>query len=1468
MKKIKIYLFCKNKLIEWEINESSKENAYFLLDKKITLFKNSYEIPIVYKEDKYQLESSKYFKFSYENQEIERKNISDGDIFLCNFYKEQTKVVLFIKYESIYSSVFNKYYVKELNEVKIGKSDINHIVYEDHNVLDEHIVLKFMGDKCVATSVNGAVGCYVNEVKLTEATLQYGDVLFLYGFKCIYLGDCIAVNNPNNNVYSKLIKLKENQFDSSLPSKFSNFQKDTLINKRKSYNSNQKKSIILNPPKIDQQVNFKFLYYAAIPCIIICIFQILLWNKNFNIKYLPYVIVLNLFMFTLAFLTVVILNKVKINKKLEEYRCYLNSKSLEIDVVKENKLRYLNEKYPTSLECNELVNYNPKCIWSREIKDEDFLKVVIGKDKILLDSLSVESDFETNISKENKVYKEYKKVLDESNILTKGPIVISLREMYKLAIVGDMYKLYSVIKSFVLQLVTMHSYENLKLCFLLSEDNLKNINYIKEIPHVYSENNEFRYIASNNKELINIIYKIKEIFSNRMELSREGKVNITTHYVIFIFYKSNTIIDSFLKYVESINKDLGISIVLILTDSKNIDGYENVLEIEEDFQQLIKSEETNLVMGNDYEELEKSVNVNEFVSSLSRIKKDDHIEKYNSIYNNSIFDLYDIGKIDNLNIIDRWSRNNLLGIDKIPVAIKGGKTEFSININSKQHGPNGIIFGESGTGKTEFLKSFILSYGINFNPNVVNFIILKDKQNYRFNNLKKMPHVIQFLDKTVSEKQRLISLIRNEIKNRQLLFCSIKVTDIESYLDIYESYLDTKAVPYLVIVIDDVDKSDEKFIEELVSLHEYMKSVGICVIVSSKDSKLLKDNYGVLSKFNFKMCFTLSDIKDVTRIMESSKISNPKKVGLFNIKLSEYEIIEDLSIVFSNINYQVKNSEENIEMVDNCGLCLKKVSKTSYNDSKKNQEQWIVDKIIEVCENQEYSVDHIFNSSLRYLSIHDLTGYVSKFNGSMWEASKNKCSAIIGIVDDPVYQVQRFLNVDFKNFGNLFVYGSAGSGKSTLIKTLVYSLCCEYSPNYLNIYMVDINVKDTNYFKYAPHIKEVATCKEDINELFKKVLEEFQLRKDMFESLEISSLETYEEKTGEKLPYIILIIDSIQNIENDSWDYINFIKLIAKHGSLYGMYICITSLEYSNIENALSVYFGNKLVLRLNDESKYLSIFNKDLTIDSNNKGRGYLTYKDSKGERVLEFQVGLPIACENEIDLDNKLKTIFNKMNEVNCTVYNSSVKEIFRDGNIRELEVEYDKIIDDMKLEEYDELVNENKMLVQFLNDLESLPKNVLIMYNAIENSIRVMNRLAEYMKDVNFKTYLFGNLDEETFNISFIGDMIQNFTLDEINKLLNSVEDYLKHEQDKKVCIFIQDFDKLLECINDDFMGVFGKIYTDSRVNFILAFGKHSVVNKDIVNILLEDGITLLMNHEYDLNEDTFIINKNEKNMVEIN
>lgn len=1261
MNKIKIYLFCKYEVIEWEIKSSLCKSIEFVLDKNVTLFSKDYVIPFDYDGENYNLSSNKDFEISFKGEVFNFKTITDGDVLLFNFLKEKSKLVLFVQFEENVNSVFYKFPLHNVKKLTIGCGDDNDVIYKNKNVLDKHIEINFDG-KQNAKAIGGAAGCYVNQIRFLNCDLKFGDVIFLYGLKCVYLGDYIALNDPNKNVYCELPIVNCQTLNKLSPRSFNVFDKRVLNTDKIFLDSDEENRILINPPKFNLKFGSSFLYFLSGLLGIICL----------SLAFLGFISYTTIFIYLAGVSGVLaiivgagafLINSSRNSQILKKYSDYLDEKDKEIALIKHERARDLNQKYPKTLDCYKIVIDFSKRLWERNSQDKNFLNLSLAQGKLHFDNLKIDSEYSTNVGEDHELYQKYFQLIKESNVINKAPITIPLREVCRLAIIGDMNLLYETFKSFVVQMTSLHSPNDLKLSFICSKSHEKNISFVKKIPHIYSDKKDFRYLAADEEEFANLIYEIKNIVLEReMALSRNKNQKFETSYSIFVFYDDNDMINSFLEFMGSVDKRINVSVILITTDNKFVpNSFRYILQVDANEQFLFRvngdGQIRKLSLQPDYVEVGNLIDMDLFVSVLGRMKLSSSINENEKFDSRTIFDLYGCSSVEDIMILNRWNRNKLITTNFIPIGVQENGSTFSINIHSKRSGPNGIILGESGSGKSEFIRTFITSYSINFSPSEINFLILKSGYNSKLNDLIDLPHVLDVLDKdNDSERSRIILLIKNEILRRKNLFSYMKVSDINSYSNVRDNYLDAPIIQHLVLILDDVSEKDSDFVKELSDISYSMSEVGIHLIVSSNDVEFFSQKiFEITSKFDFKICFRMKNSDDMFKIIGSGEILNPCSTGIFNVSFSHSEIFKNVELTFVNVVRFLENEYESLDVVNGCGLITKKVSRANYIEDGIDEQNLIIRAIIESTGKFEFEVMDIFNSSLRYLSLQELVGYESKFNGFMWCNHTKDCSAIVGIIDDPRHQVQRFLEVDFKKKGNLFIYGSHGTGKSTLINTIVYSLCCEYKSDYLNIYIVDLNTRNTDCFEYAPHVKDIAYSKEQVNSLFKKVLDEFELRKKIFGNLDISSVENYNSRTGDVLPYLILVIDSIQDIFDNVWEYTNFIKMLARDGNSYGIYVCVSSSEYSQDEIKLSEYFENKFVLKLNDESVYEKLLGENCKINSKFKGRGLVRYEDSQGSRILEFQVAYPMNCENEVDLNNKMRTLFMKMSEINNKIYES---------------------------------------------------------------------------------------------------------------------------------------------------------------------------------------------------------------------
>ena len=62
----------------------------------------------------------------------------------------------------------------------------------------------------------------------------------------------------------------------------------------------------------------------------------------------------------------------------------------------------------------------------------------------------------------------------------------------------------------MVQLVAFHSYEDLKLVFLLDEDRTNKYDYVKMLPHLWNTSHDIRFFADNYDDMKEIAQYLEE----------------------------------------------------------------------------------------------------------------------------------------------------------------------------------------------------------------------------------------------------------------------------------------------------------------------------------------------------------------------------------------------------------------------------------------------------------------------------------------------------------------------------------------------------------------------------------------------------------------------------------------------------------------------------------------------------------------------------------------------------------------------------------------------------------------------------------------------------------------------------------------------------------------------------------------------------------------------------------------------
>lgn len=117
------------------------------------------------------------------------------------------------------------------------------------------------------------------------------------------------------------------------------------------------------------------------------------------------------------------------------------------------------------------------------------------------------------------------------------------------------------------------------------------------------------------------------------------------------------------------------------------------------------------------------------------------------------------------------------------------------------------------------------------------------------------------------------------------------------------------------------------------------------------------------------------------------------------------------------------------------------------------------------------------------------------------------------------------------------ITGATGSGKSTLLHTIIISAMFHYSPEQLNLYLMDFK-SGTEFKAYEKagldHIKLIAldAMQEFGESIFENLVDEMKKRGELFKASGCTNLKEYKKQTGNHMPRILVIIDEFQVLFN------------------------------------------------------------------------------------------------------------------------------------------------------------------------------------------------------------------------------------------------------------------------------------------------------------------------------------------------
>lgn len=921
----------------------------------------------------------------------------------------------------------------------------------------------------------------------------------------------------------------------------------------------------------------------------------------------------------------------KEEERKNKYRAYLQRAEKRLNTIAENEKNELLKTYrEPSVLLDEVTGYKDSLwstLWTHMPFHNDFLSLRLGTAK-LEPTAKVEYPKQSFSVDEDELRNELEQMKKRPHSINQMPLMLSLRKEGIIGIIADYQERMDYLKGLLVQLCTHHSYQEMKLVFVYDKAEEEAWEFARWLPHVWNDSGEFRAIGTERDAMRNIsayIDALCPINDRESDADQMCVVVLASNYLQEQCYA----LTERMKHISRCN----MRVIAIAAEENDLPKECNSVIVLQGsrgalYQDIGKM--THPVVF-DLDPIPKE-QIRSFTSKLSNIRLNDSQSDGKLADMITFFDMLRCGNVEQINAPERWKNANPVKTLAAPVGIDKYGALMSLDIHQNAHGPHGLIAGMTGSGKSEFIISYLLSMAINYSPLEVGFILIDYKGGGMSDTLAGLPHVLGVIDNLGGSQgiHRALISIKSEVMRRQLLFKEIGEAKHVSNLDIYKyqamyrnGEID-KPLQHLIIVSDEFAELKEQegsFMDDIVSIARIGRSLGVHLILATqKPTGVVSPQ--IASNARFHVCLKVQDRSDSMEMLGRTEAALLTKTGRFYLQVGFNEVFVlgqsawSGAVLVPKPRY-VEEPDTSFEMLNDLGETVARSHPSSVVKSAESTKQ--VDAVVKYLNETAQRLGMMPEKSWKpALKPHVTLDEIDASFKPVYACYQ--LDPVIGIVDDPKHQRQYPLQLDFVNKGNAIVYGFTGAGKQEVINAVIYSLCMHHTADELNIYCLDFASETCRMFDAMPHVGDVVVAGEDekVANLISMLTDEMNSRRKILSAFG-GNIALYRNEKDVHMPNILVVISNYTGFSETYESLDDSVYRLIREGNRFGIYFIITCMSSTGIRYRLTQNFKQVLCLQMTDKMDYANILGKTDGVEPMTRLGSGIRSDDG----IVEFQTG-----------------------------------------------------------------------------------------------------------------------------------------------------------------------------------------------------------------------------------------------------
>lgn len=1168
----------------------------------------------------------------------DEKAIQDGDIYVLNKEKHIAVCVL-----ENHAEVTQRFKLSGHEQVVIGRGRGCDMVLPGNNVSRQHAMVANKGGSWWVFDNNSRNGTFYNQERLTDGReLVDGCIISIGDYNIRYKDNFLMIGtHEDDGIFDEKEVVYPHWFKRS-PRLLRELPTETVE--------------IQNPPMESTEPETDWISILTSPLVMLISFGLMAVVTAASMG--------TLLIFTGPMALAQIFLAVRNNKRqkrkyrereearLNKYGAYLDDAERKIQNLKREQIVAMQGANPATEDCLTIVEARDMSLWSRRESDADFMQLRLGTGEGHI-SFTVKGQKNGFTIEEDSLLTRAEKIVEEGQLVQNVPITCSFVQEGLVGIVGERKSAIRLIDNLVMQAAAHHSYEEVKIISVFAKQEAREFDWIKWLPHSFDDNREIRYIADSAPSTDAMMRSFEEILKQR---SMEAAENVTfAPFYLFVLTEYEYMEhQAVMKYLSSGAGTLGIGVIF---------AYDKVELLPKECGAIIE------VSGNSGKFYHKD-NIGKkekFVMDTVRPGGCEQLSRSmapirlkggqadNALPTSITFmEGYGVRRPEEFHVGERWASGHTNESMAVPIGVKANGDPFLFDIHEKKYGPHGMVAGMTGSGKSEMVQSWILSMALKFSPQDVSFVLIDFKGTGLLLPFLKLPHLAGTISDLDNKIQRNLIALENELSRRKGLLDQYGVNNINSYLRLYQQGKTEEPLPFIFVIIDEFAEFKVQFPDFMTVINRIFaigRTLGVfTILLTQKPSGVVDDKMNANTRFRWCLKVASSaDSKEMLHHADAAKITVP---GRAYVQVGEDEVYELIQSYYSGAPYMPDVQEKSVagqkvSVVNRQGrrICYENEVVAQAMNGGETEISKIVDYLADFVENSEYKeADKIWMPKLPGEIYLERIAEAFGFGDTGWSEERPEgLKPVVGMLDAPAMQTQYPLKFDFTADGHISIFGAPGTGKTTMLQTVIMSLMLHYTPEEVNLYLMDFGGWSLGIFKDFPHVGGVVYDNEDVRleKLVQMIERRLFERKTKFSDIGVGSLQAYMQATGEKLPYIVVALDNFAPVLQLYPDLDSFFIQLTREGGNYGIYLLVTANNPMALGFKVNQNIKMAVALQMTDKTDYQGIVGKTNGLEPENiEGRGL-----AKGNPPLEFQAALPAEGKSESERVVRIKQYAEQM-------------------------------------------------------------------------------------------------------------------------------------------------------------------------------------------------------------------------------